>query len=73
MVFRIVAGVVAGVVDGVVAESSPEKMRSTSTTLLPGSLLEESALTSMRVDLFFLCVEEKTLPPHGGCRWSLPT
>jgi hypothetical protein len=53
-------------------ESSPEEMRSTSTTLLPRSLLEESALTSMRVDRFFLRVEEKTLPLHGGCRWSPP-
>jgi hypothetical protein len=34
-------------------------MRYTSTTLLPGSSLEESALTSMRVDRFFLRVEEK--------------
>jgi hypothetical protein len=41
-------------------ESSPEEMRCTSTTLLPGSSLEESALTSMRVDRFFLHVEEKT-------------
>jgi hypothetical protein len=40
-------------------ESSPEEMRSTSTTLLPESSLEESALTSMRVDCFFLRVEEK--------------
>jgi hypothetical protein len=54
-------------------ESSLEEMRSTSTTLLPGSSLEESALTSMRVDRFFLCVEEKTLPLHGGHRWSPPT
>jgi hypothetical protein len=28
---------------------------------------------SMRVDRFFLRVEEKTLPLHGGRRWSLPT
>jgi hypothetical protein len=49
-------------------ESSPEEMRSTSTTLLPKSLLEESALTSMCVDRFFLRVEEKTLPLHGRCR-----
>jgi hypothetical protein len=35
--------------------------------------LEESALTSMRVDYFFLRVEEKTLPIHGGRRWSPPT
>jgi hypothetical protein len=42
-------------------ESSPEEMRSTSTTLLPGSSLEESTLTSMRVDRFFLRVEEKNL------------
>jgi hypothetical protein len=49
-------------------ESSEEVMRSTSTTLLSGSSLEESALTSMRVDRFFLRVEEKTLPLHGGCR-----
>jgi hypothetical protein len=40
-------------------ESSSEEMRSTNITLLPGSLLEESALTSMRVDRFFLRVEEK--------------
>jgi hypothetical protein len=40
-------------------ESSPEEMRSTSTTLLPGSSLEEPALASMRVDRFFLRVEEK--------------
>jgi hypothetical protein len=39
-------------------ESSPEEMRST-TTLLPALSLEESALTSMRVDHFFLRVEEK--------------
>jgi hypothetical protein len=31
-------------------ESSPEEKRSTSTTLLPGSSLEEFVLTSMRVD-----------------------
>jgi hypothetical protein len=54
-------------------ESSPEEMRSTSTTLLPGSSLEESALTSMCVDRFFLRVEEKTLSLHGGRHWSLPT
>jgi hypothetical protein len=34
-------------------------MRSTSTTLLPESSLEESALTSIRVDHFFLRVKEK--------------
>jgi hypothetical protein len=44
-------------------ESSPEEMRSTSTTLLPGSSLEESSLTSMRVDRFFLRVEEKPTSP----------
>jgi hypothetical protein len=38
-------------------ESLQEEMRSTSTTLLPGSSLQESALTSMRVDRFFLHVE----------------
>jgi hypothetical protein len=48
-------------------------MRSTSTTLLPGSSLEESALTSMCMDRFFLRVEEKTLPLNGGRRWSPPT
>jgi hypothetical protein len=42
-------------------KSSPEEMRSTSTTLLPGSSLEESVLTSMRVDRFFLRVEVKKL------------
>jgi hypothetical protein len=47
-------------------------MRST-TTLLLGSSLEEFALTLMRVDRFFLCIEVKNLPLHGGCRWSLPT
>jgi hypothetical protein len=50
-------------------ESSPEEMRST-TTLLPESSLEESSLTSMRADHFFPRVEEKTLPLHGGRRWS---
>jgi hypothetical protein len=54
-------------------ESSPEEMRSTSTTLLPGSSLEESTLTYMCVDHFILRVEEKTLPLHGGYRWSPPT
>jgi hypothetical protein len=50
-------------------ESLPEEMRSTSTTLLPGSSLEESALTSMRVDRFFLRVEEKN--PTSPWRASL--
>jgi hypothetical protein len=27
----------------------------------------------MCVDRFFLRIEEKTLPLHGGCRWSPPT
>jgi hypothetical protein len=49
-------------------ESSPEEMMSTSTTFLPGSSLEDSTLTSMCVDRFFLRVEEKTLPLHGVCR-----
>jgi hypothetical protein len=44
-------------------------MRSTSTTLLPGSSLEESALTSMCVDHFFLRVEEKN--PASPWRASL--
>jgi hypothetical protein len=48
------------------AESLLEEMRSTSTTLLPGSLLEESALTSMRVDRFFLRVEEKPCLSMAG-------
>jgi hypothetical protein len=52
---------------------APEEMKSTSTTLLPESSLEESALTSMRMDCFFLRVEEKTLSLHGGRRWSPPT
>jgi hypothetical protein len=30
-------------------------------------------LTSIRVDYFFLRVEEKTPPLHGGRRWSPPT
>jgi hypothetical protein len=54
-------------------ESSLEEMSSTSTILLPGSSLEEFALTSMCVDRFFLRVEEKTPPLHGGRRWSPPT
>jgi hypothetical protein len=43
-------------------ESFSEEMRSTSTTLLPELSLEKSALTSMRVDRFFLRVEEKNPP-----------
>jgi hypothetical protein len=39
-------------------ESSAGEMRSTRTTPLPESSMEESALTSMRVDRFFLRVEE---------------
>jgi hypothetical protein len=35
--------------------------------------LEESALASMRVEHFFLRVEEKTMPLHGVRRWSPPT
>jgi hypothetical protein len=54
-------------------ESLPEEKWSTNTTLLPGSSLEESVLTSMRVDRFFLRVEEKTPPLHGRRRWSPPT
>jgi hypothetical protein len=50
-------------------ESLPEELRSTSTTLLPGSSLEESALTSMRVDRFFLRIEEKN--PTSPWRASL--
>jgi hypothetical protein len=74
VVFRIVTGVVVRVVTGVdvgviAPESSPEEMRFT-TTLLPGSSPEESALTSMRVDCFFLRIQEKFLPLHGGRRWS---
>jgi hypothetical protein len=44
-------------------------MRSTSTTLLPGSSLEECALTSMRVDRFFLHAEKKN--PASPWRASL--
>jgi hypothetical protein len=47
-------------------ESLPEDMRSTSTTLLPVSSLEESALTSMRMDRFFLRAEEKTCLSMAG-------
>jgi hypothetical protein len=50
-------------------ESLPKEMRSTSTTLLPRSLLEESTFTSMRVDCFFLRVEEKS--PASPWRASL--
>jgi hypothetical protein len=53
-------------------ESSLKEMRS-STTIYPQSSLEEFVLTSMRMDRFFLWVEEKTLPLHGGRRWSLAT
>jgi hypothetical protein len=49
-------------------QSSPEKNRST-TTLLLGSSPEESALTTMRVDRFFLHVEEKN--PASPWRASL--
>jgi uncharacterized membrane protein len=63
MVFRIVAEVVAGVIIGVVAGVIAGVV-----TLLPGSSLEEYALTSMRVDRFFLRVKEKILPLHGGRR-----
>jgi hypothetical protein len=66
MVFRIVLELLPESSPELLPESSPEEMRSTSTTLLPGSSLKESALTSMRVDHFFLRVEEKTLPLHGG-------
>jgi hypothetical protein len=48
------------------SELSLEEMRSTSTTLLPWSSLEESALTSMRVDRFFLRVEDKN---HASPWW----
>jgi hypothetical protein len=62
-------------------ESSPEllpellleEMRCTSTTLLPGSSLEESALNLMRVDRSSLALTKITLPLHGGRRWSPPT
>jgi hypothetical protein len=50
------------------SESSLEEMRSTSTTLLPGSSLEESALTSMRVTASPFALRKKTLPLHGGHR-----
>jgi hypothetical protein len=54
MVFRIVAEVVAGVV-----ARGDEVYKHHSSTRLPGSSLEESTLTSMLVDRFFLRVEEK--------------
>jgi hypothetical protein len=68
MVFRIVAGVVVGVVTGVFAGGDEVYQHHSSAR----SSLEESALTSMRVDCFFLRVEEKTLPLHGRRRWSPP-
>jgi hypothetical protein len=40
------------------SESPTEEMRSTNTTLLPRLSLEEYALTSMRVDCFFLRIKE---------------
>jgi hypothetical protein len=58
IVLRIVAGVVA---------RGDEVYQHHSST---GSSLDESALTSMRVDRFFLRIEEKILPLHGGRRWS---
>jgi hypothetical protein len=67
MVFIIVAGVVAGVVTVVVTgvvTAGDEVYRTT--TLLPVSSPEESALTSMRVDRFFLRVEEKTCHYMAG-------
>jgi hypothetical protein len=48
------------------SESLPELLSESSPELLLDSSLEESALTSMRVDRFFIRVEEKTLPLHGG-------
>jgi hypothetical protein len=72
MVFRIVPELLSESSSELLPESLPEEMRST-TNLLPGSSLEESALTSMRMDHFFLRVEEKTLPLHGRHRWSPPT
>jgi hypothetical protein len=65
MVLRIITRVVAGVVAG-----GDEVYQHHSSAR---SSLEDSALTSMRVDRFFLRVEEKTLPLHGGRRWSLLT
>jgi hypothetical protein len=49
------------------SESSEEEMRSTSTTLLLGSSLEESTLTSTCVDRLFLRVEEKN---HASPWWA---
>jgi hypothetical protein len=46
------------------SESSPEQMRST-TTLLLGLSLEESALTSLRVDRFFALRKKPTSPWRG--------
>jgi hypothetical protein len=51
------------------AEMLPEEMRSTNTTILSGSSLEVSALTSMRVDRYFVRVEEKN--PASPWRASL--
>jgi hypothetical protein len=63
MVFRIAPELLSESSSELLPESLPEEMRSTSTTLLPGSSLEESTLTSMRVDRFFLRVRKKPASP----------
>jgi hypothetical protein len=54
IITRVVAGVVAGVVVGVLTGGDEVYQHHSSAR----SSLEESVLTSMRVDHFFLCVEE---------------
>jgi hypothetical protein len=65
IVFRIAAGVVAGVV----TEGDEVYQHHSSARVIAGGV----ALTSIRVDRFFLRVEKKTLPLHGGYCWSPPT
>jgi hypothetical protein len=54
IITRVVAGVVAGVVVGVLTRGDEVYQHHSSAR----SSLEEFVLTSMRVDHFFLCVEE---------------
>jgi hypothetical protein len=84
IVVGVVAGVIAGVVAGVVAGGDEVYQHHSSAwvvaggvraplnargTLLPSRSLEESVLPSMRVDRFFLRVEEKN--PASPWRPSL--
>jgi hypothetical protein len=54
-------------------ESSPEEMRSTSTTLLPGCHCSSPHSPQCAWTASSFVLRKKTLPHHDGCRWSLPT